>query len=257
MHKLNKLIFLGAACLAALGIISLQHQATIQQEKYDRLMQQINNLTQMYNQTAEDLNEAYEENRILITDLHDALVRIDLIEKRNTELELILFNQQQTYRNAVALKGSSMPILTPSGFTAKQYERAWSRLGAHGLKGTGEALAKAEERYGVNSLAMAAIAYLESAGGMSKIARNKNNLFGLGAGDVSPYASAYFFAAKDDSIFYVANLLSTSYLSRGGRYYRGDNLQAVGIKYAADPLWAEKVGRTMSLIARAAIPEGR
>lgn len=257
MQSGPKLKFILVAGLVIVGITYLQNQATLQQEKYNRLQQQIDELTEIYNQTVQDLDEACEENRVLMQDLHEALVHIESVEKRNAELETILFNQRQTYRHAVALKGSTMPVLTPSSFTAKQYERAWIRLGAHGLRGTGEALAGAEARYGVNSLVLGAIAYVESAGGMSKIAREKNNLFGLGAFDYNPYYSAYYFSTKGESIYYAANLLRNSYLSRSSRNYRGDNLQAIGIRYASDPRWAEKVGRVMSRIARAAIPEGR
>ena len=68
---------------------------------------------------------------------------------------------------------------------------------------------------------------------------------------------AYTFNTKDECIYYAANILSSSYLSRWGRNYRGDNLRAIGIRYATDPYWAEKVSRNMSRVARAAIPEGR
>lgn len=257
MPRLNTLKFLVAAALIVVGVSYLQHLAVLQQEKLNILLHKIDDLTYRYENTTRELRETNEVNLELKFELDEALQRIETVEKRNEHLEQILFNQQQTYRNAVALSGSTMPVLSTSSFTAQQYERAWARLGAHGLKGTGAALVRAEELYGINSLALASIAYLESAGGMSSIARDKNNLFGLGAFDGNPILYAYTFSTKDDSIFYAAQLLSNSYLSRWGRNYRGDNLVAIGVRYASDPQWAEKVGRAMSLIARAAVPEGR
>lgn len=255
--RLSRIGFFVIGSVPLVLLLAWQNQITVKEEQHEHLQVQIEELSETYEETLLDLDEATDENENLFKQLHEALIKIDVVEQRNAELELILFNQRQTYRTAIAMQGSTMPALTLSSFTEKMYERAWIRLRAHGLKGTGAALASAEERYGVNSLVIAGIAYLESGGGMSKIARDKNNLFGLGAGDITPYASAFYFSCKDDSIYFVANLLRHSYLSRGGRYYRGDSLEAVNIRYAADPNWAEKVGRTMARIARAACPEGR
>lgn len=268
MHRLITLIFLAGSALLVSGGNLLQYQAEKRQEKLDSLYleietltesyeKQIADLTRLYDDTAEELRETQQDKQLLHDELGEALQRIESVENRNRYLEKILFNQQQTYRNAVAMRGSTMRALSVSSFTAIQYERAWSRLGAHGLKGTGAALVRAEEVYGVNSLILAAMAYHESAGGMSQIARDKNNLFGLGAYDHDPYRYAFTFSTRQDSIYYAANLLRNSYLSGWGRNYRGDNLAAVGIRYATDPFWATKVGQRMSLIARAAIPEGR
>lgn len=254
---MKKIIYILLTSLLLVVITSVQHQSTLHQQETNLLNKEIEELSDLYLETFEDLQKALETNQDLITELHEAIVRIDQVEKRNSELEQILFNQQQTYRNAVAMKGSSMPILTRSGFTEKMYERAWATLRAHGLKGTGAALVSAEEDYGVNGLVLASIAYLESGGGMSVIAMQKNNLFGLGASSCNPFGNAFTFSHKEDSIYYAARLLYNNYLSRSGRFYQGDNLHAVNIRYAEDPLWANKVGHVMARIARAAIPEGR
>lgn len=268
MHRIATIIFLAGSVFLVGGGNLLQYQAEKRQEKLDSLYLEIENLTEsyenqidhltrLYDNTALELKETQEEKQTLHGNLDEALQRIESVENRNRYLEQILFNQRQTYRNAVAMNGSTMRILTVSSFTATQYERAWSRLGAHGLRGTGAAFVRAEEIYGINSLVLAAIAYHESAGGMSRIAIDKNNLFGLGAYDHAPYRHAFTYSTRQDSIYYAANLLRNSYLSRWGRNYRGDNLVAVGIRYASDPYWASKVGRCMWMIASAAIPEGR
>lgn len=257
MRRYGWAAFMTVAVLIMLGLLYMQYQSDLQQEKYDYLNRQIDDLRENYENTARELNEVQTKNRALTQDLHEAIIKIEDVEQRNEELETILFNQRQTYRNAVGMLGSTMPVLTVSNFTAAQYERAFSRLGAHGLKGTGSALVAAEEMYHVNSLILSSIAYLESAGGMSKLAREKNNLFGLGAGGSNPYHNALSFSSKDECVYYAAKILRNRYLNRGSRVYRGDNLVAVGPSYAADPCWAEKVGRNMSKIARAAIPGGR
>jgi beta-N-acetylglucosaminidase len=268
MHRLKTLIFLAGAALIVCGVHFLQYQAQLRQDRLDRLHlhiedltesyeTQISELNQLYNETTRELLRTQDANQELNLELDEALQRIDSVEKRNRYLEQLLFNQQQTYRTAVAMNGSTMRVWSISSFNEKQYERAWIRLGAHGLRGIGPALVRAEEIYGVNSLVLAAIAYHESGAGTSRIARDKNNLFGLGAYDHNPYLYAFTFPTKNDSVYYAANLLSASYLSRWGRNYRGDNLVAVGQRYATDPFWAVKVGRCMALIARAAMPEGR
>lgn len=257
MRQLRWVSFLAVSTLTMLILVYVQYYQDQQQEKYDRLNRRIDDLEEIYENTSRELVESNEKNNELIQDLHEAIIHIENVEQRNSELETILFNQRETYRNAVAMQGSVMPVLTLSNFTAKQYERAWNRLGAHGLKGTGDSLVQAEDLYSVNSLVLSAIAYMESAGGMSRLAREKNNLFGLGAGGSTPYQSALCFSSKSDCIHFTAKLLYNRYLSRGSRGYRGDNLIAIGPRYAEDPLWAEKVARTMSKIARAAIPGGR
>ncbi len=250
-------LFLATASLLVLAPLALQYQQEQHRREQAYLQERIEEMGRAYTHTLRELGLIQEQSNFLREQLQNRESDLELLEQLNSELEQILFNQRQTYRNAVGRTGPRMEILTPSCFTAKMYERAWARLGAHGLKGTGEDLVRAEESHGVNSLVLAAIAYFESGGGMSALARGKNNLFGLGAGGPTPYASARSFESRRDCIFYTARLLQNSYLDRHGRFYSGNDLHAVGINYARDPLWAEKVGEAMDHIARAAIPEGR
>jgi len=256
MYRFRWAAFLVVTILAMAGLIYFQQQSELQREKCERLTHRINDLQEAYENTARELTDVHDENRKLSQELDEALGKIETMEQRKNKLESILFNQRQTYQNAVAMRGATMSVLTRSNFTAEQYERAWSKLGAHGLKGTGDALVQAEELYGVNSLVLSAIAYLESDGGKSKLAREKHNLFGLGAGGANPYQNALSFSTKNESIYYTAKMLRRRYLSRGSRACQGDNLTAIGPNYAADPQWAKKVSRSMSSIARTAIPGG-
>lgn len=252
-----KLIFVIVGSLLLFISLAVQHHLEILHRQQTQLHQTINELQQLHNETLEDLTLSYSENDELYNKLGETIEHSDLLQRRNLELEQILFNQTQTYRKAVAMKGATMPVLTPSSFTAPLFERAWRNLRAYGLKGTGDALQQAEETYGINSLVLAAIAFLESGAGKSRIAREKNNLFGLGAGGPNPFRSALSFETRDCSVYFTARLLRNSYLTRGGRFYYGDNIRAVNVRYAEDPLWADKVARSMAQIARSAIPGGR
>ena len=110
---------------------------------------------------------------------------------------------------------------------------------------------------GVNSLVLSAIAFLESAAVVIQGCLEKNNLFRPWSRRLDPYRNALCFSTRNECIDYTARVLRYRYLSRGAQLHRGENLAAIGPNYAADPRWAEKVSRHMSLIARAAIPGGR
>jgi len=114
------------------------------------------------------------------------------------------------------------------------------------LEGLGETFKKAEEKYGVNALFLAALAAHESAMGTSRIAREKNNLFGFGAYDRSPYASAKKFDSKEEGILEVAAYLSKNYLREGGKYFNGYSVEAIGKRYASDPNWANALRTQIS-----------
>ncbi len=141
-----------------------------------------------------------------------------------------------------------------SGSSGADIDRA---LEGTALQGLGAAFADAEAKYGVNAYFLAGIAALESGYGTSKIALDKNNLFGFCAYDDSPYSSAKRFASREAGIDYVAGFLSKEYLSGSGRYYKGLSVDSVGRSYATDPSWADKVTLVMNeLVSRAGAGSG-
>ena len=73
-----------------------------------------------------------------------------------------------------------------------------------------------EEQYNINGLFVAAVGIHESAWGTSKIANDKNNLFGFTAYDSDPYNSATSFDNYESAINKVAETLSTKYLRTSG-----------------------------------------
>ncbi len=116
------------------------------------------------------------------------------------------------------------------------------------LFGTGIYFKEAEEKYGQNALMMFGTAMNESANGTSKIAMDKNNLFGYGASDSSPYENAYSYDSVKDSIMDYAKRTNGSYSSaKSGSYYYGSHYgnksSGRNVKYATDPYWGEKQAR--------------
>lgn len=114
------------------------------------------------------------------------------------------------------------------------------------MEGLGEAFVRAEKEHGVNALFLTGLAIHESAYGNSRIAKDKNNLFGFQAYDASPYASARTFSSYEDSIDVVAAYLSRAYLTPGGTYYNGFGIEDIGKRYATDPNWANAIKSHMT-----------
>lgn len=111
------------------------------------------------------------------------------------------------------------------------------------FEGLGEAFSNAEKKYGINAWFLTGLAIHESDYGKSRIAQDKNNLFGFKAYDASPYKSASKYASKTDSIDAVARYLSEEYTDPSGKYYNGTSIEAIGRRYATDPKWAEGIQR--------------
>ena len=106
-----------------------------------------------------------------------------------------------------------------------------------GLSGIEKALISAQEDYTVNAVLILAIIRLESGNGKSHLAKSKNNLGGLKAAAV--YRS---FDTKNDCVEYMANLLSTHYLTEGGKYYKGYTLEDIAKTYCtSSEKWTELV----------------
>lgn len=113
------------------------------------------------------------------------------------------------------------------------------------LEGLGQTFIDAERAHGVSAWFLAALAIHESASGTSAIARDKNNVFGYGAYDGSPYESAVRFSNVAEGVDTVAAYMSRAYLSEDGAHYNGVSVEGIGTDYASDPLWGNKVGAIM------------
>ncbi len=116
-----------------------------------------------------------------------------------------------------------------------------------------------EEQYKINGVFVAAVGIHESAWGTSKIAKDKNNLFGYGAYDSNPYHGAYEFSNYSESIDLIARVFVKYYIQpKGtsiyggekaeGTYYNGPTLSGINIKYATDKNWANGVFQHMKYL---------
>jgi beta-N-acetylglucosaminidase len=79
-------------------------------------------------------------------------------------------------------------------------------------------------------------AILESASGTSKIAVDKNNLYGWAAYDNSAYDSAYGFVSKGDCIKAWSEWFNRVYLLPTGNQFRGNSEYAVNVVYASSSI---------------------
>lgn len=125
----------------------------------------------------------------------------------------------------------------PAGVSARQLDRGLDIIGAHALVGLGSAFKQAERESGVNAVFLTSLAVHESDLGRSRIAREKNNLFGWGAFDASPYESALSFGSKEEGIRYVASRIRALYFNEWNLV----TLRQMNTRYSSDTGWANKI----------------
>ena len=171
-----------------------------------------------------------------------------------------------TEKNRVATLKNNLNIdidlSVPSGLTLSDYKTVLSNNASDKNKifeQNVEAFYNAEQKYKINGIFIAAIGIHESAWGTSKIAEDKNNLFGYMAYDRDPYNSATTFENYGEAVDTVAEALSTKYLHTAGTkiadgiiatgaYYNGTTIKAVNTRYASDQGWADKIFNYMQYL---------
>ena len=138
-----------------------------------------------------------------------------------------------------------------TNYTAADINRLYSIMGASDSKlaGKGATFKAAEQRYGVNALYLVAHSALESAWGRSKIAKDKNNFFGIAAYDDTPYTSATKFDNVDSGIMGAARWINLRYLNNSGYpangAYLGNKAGGMNVNYATAPYWGESIASIM------------
>ena len=125
-----------------------------------------------------------------------------------------------------------------SNLSAEQFETILEDYS--NLKGLGNAIYEAENTYNINGLYMIGLICLESGYGKSKYATQRNNLVGWNAVDSNPNKASYF-NTKSECILYVAKYMQKHYLTEGGKYFNGYSGRDVDVRYASDPLHADKI----------------
>lgn len=147
-----------------------------------------------------------------------------------------------------------MDLNKPSGLTLEQFKKVLndSKDVNKIFYNNAEYFYYIEKQYNINGIFVAAVGIHESGWGTSKIAKEKNNLFGYGAYDSNPYNGAYNFSDYSECIDLISRVFVKYYLNlKGtsiyggetaiGTYYNGTTLTAVNKKYATDKNWANGV----------------
>lgn len=174
-----------------------------------------------------------------------------------------LENNKSTNTNNTSSKTKSQLLSTlsidmalnkPSGLSIEQFKKVLtdSKDKNKIFEQNAEYFYYIEKQYNINGIFVAAVGIHESGWGTSKLATEKNNLFGYGAYDSNPYNGAYNFSSYAESIDLMARVFVKYYLNpKGtsiyggekatGSYYNGSNLTGVNKRYATDKNWANGV----------------
>ncbi len=155
----------------------------------------------------------------------------------------------------------NMALNKPSGLSLEQFKKVLTddKDKNKVFENNAEYFFYIEEQYNINGIFVASIGIHESAWGTSRIAKNKYNLFGYGAYDSNPYNGAYTFSNYSESIDLLARVLVKYYLNpkgttiydgqvASGKYYNGNTVSAVNVKYATDKNWANCVYKYMEYL---------
>lgn len=112
----------------------------------------------------------------------------------------------------------------------------------------GEAFMEAGKVSGLDPRYLVAHAAHESAWGTSNIVKDKNNFYGIGAFDATPYSSAYGYDGAKAGIIEGSKFIAKDYYSQGqttlSSMHRDPS--GKGHNYATDPGWADKIANIMS-----------
>ena len=136
-----------------------------------------------------------------------------------------------------------------TNYSAEDLDKVFSLLNINNslLEYKGATFKEAEEHYHINALYLLAHSALESDWGRSKIAKDKNNFFGITAYDTTPYLSAKTFDDVDKGILGATKWIKENYIDRG-RTFLGNKASGMNVEYASDPYWGEKIASVMMKI---------
>lgn len=160
-----------------------------------------------------------------------------------------------------------MDLRTKSSVTAAQIDAyiASRTVGKTSvLTGQGQTIINAANKYGVNALYLAAHAIHESGFGVSAISLGRNNLFGYGAYDITPFIGSVKFNSIASNIDFIAQSIKATYLNPASWKYNGaylgytvknvngsriDSLsKGMNFYYASDSNWGNAIATHMSRI---------
>lgn len=176
-----------------------------------------------------DMNYFYTDLNILISDLKQGTNARAI----NNSQPYYMYYMNLPFRSKTNITASELDmfILNNTNYDSK-------------LRNTGNMFIKAQEQYGVNALLMLGVAINESSWGNSKLAKTKNNLFGLGAVDSNPNDAMAYESIEQCINEFAKYWISKGYADPQDWRFNGGNLgdKSIGtnVKYASDPYWGEK-----------------
>lgn len=217
---MTRLSYLLTTTILATGILLAAHLADLNRQLDRELMEQMDEMLKMLEESETESRELREE---------------------NLELERLHYIRAEQ-RTLLASRGGrpSILVISPSGMSAEHFERAFREMDKPAMAGLGQALIDAEAETGVSALVLAGICALESGWGESRLAKERNNLAGLGAYDGQEDRFGLAFESREVCVLALAWLICD-----------GGTLEDVGRWYASDPAWAAKVAGCMGLIGGA------
>ena len=116
------------------------------------------------------------------------------------------------------------------------------------LIGAGQYFIDTQEKYDINAIVLLAMACLESGFGNSKLAREKNNLFGIHANDSLKGTANYgdYFATKEDCVDFAGYKLRKQYLELDKKaswcYADGNtDIWSIGEIWSSNPKWGDLI----------------
>ena len=135
-------------------------------------------------------------------------------------------------RGSFERDGINIILTEKSALTKDQIEYL---LEGGGMEGLSDVILYSERIFGVNAMFIISVGKLESADGNSRLARTKNNLFGVNAyGDVEKNARVY--SSKNVSIYDFSKLIKKYYFDEGLT-----NLDSIGKKYCENREWPDLI----------------
>ena len=157
----------------------------------------------------------------------------------NADRPHINYFQYLSYRAEAHVTAAQLDNFLLSRLTAAEREIS-------AMTGSGRYFMEAQATHGTNAILSFAKALHESGRGLSSIARNNNNIFGLNAVDSDPAGQANRFAHVRDSIMeHGGHWMSRGYLFPGDWRHAGPHVghkgSGINVRYASDPYWGEKI----------------
>lgn len=171
--------------------------------------------------------------------LKDAIVRIASLSVESSAVNESEENNQDN--KASEPKKPTSTVKSESGLTEEHISEILegTELAEHGLE---EAILDIEEEYGINAYFTIAVMKLESGNGESRIAKRKNNLFGLNAIAGDAFNKALSFETKADCVRMFGRLIAEKYVDEGYT-----TVEKIAKKYCpANSKWPSHVKKIMA-----------